>query len=76
MKEGGGGGEERKVSSLSSPPHPRLLAPFFVRPLLRNSAETLASQATFGFTCCPGFPHVNKATRLLKKKKNKNPRNF
>ena len=38
MKEG--------VSSLSSPPPPRLLAPFFARPLLRNSTETLATQAT------------------------------
>ena len=50
MKEGGGGGggEGRKeaFSSLSSPPPPRLLAPFFARPLLRNSTETLASQAT------------------------------
>ena len=47
MKEGGGGGEGRKasVSSLSSPPPPRLLMPFFARPLLRNSTETLASQA-------------------------------
>ena len=51
MKEGGGGGEGkrgRKVSFLSSPPPPRLLAPFFARPLLRNSTETLASQANLG----------------------------
>lgn len=32
-------------------------------PLKRNE------RITFGFTCCPGFPRVNKATRLLKKKK-------
>ena len=35
-----------RVSFLSSPPSPRLLAPFFAWPLLRNSTETLASQAT------------------------------
>ena len=34
-------------------------------PLKRNE------RITFGFTCCPGFPRVNKATRLLKKKKKK-----
>ena len=39
MKEGGG-------SFLSSPPPPRLLAPFFAWPLLQNSTETLASQAS------------------------------
>ena len=42
-KERGGRG---RVSFLSSPPPPRLLAPFFAWPLLRNSTETLASQAT------------------------------
>ena len=39
-------GLSASVSFLSSPPPPRLLAPFFVWPLLRNSKETLASQAT------------------------------
>ena len=38
-------GLSASVSSLSSPPPPRLLAPFFARPLLWNSTETLASQA-------------------------------
>ena len=38
-------GLSASVSFLSSPPPPRLLAPFFARPLLRKSAETLASQA-------------------------------
>ena len=41
MKERGGGGE----GIISSPPLPRLLVPFFARPLLRKSTETLASQA-------------------------------
>ena len=39
-------GLSASVSFLSSPPPPRLLAPFFARPLLRNSTETLATQAT------------------------------
>ena len=39
--------KEGEVSFLSSPPTPRLLAPFFARPLLRNRTETLASQASF-----------------------------
>ena len=34
-------------------------------PLKRNE------RITFGFTCCPSFPRVNKATRLLKKNKTK-----
>ena len=34
-------------------------------PIKRNE------RITFGFTCCPGFPRVNKATRLLTKKKTK-----
>ena len=34
------------VSFLSSPPPPRLLAPFFARSFLGNSTETLATQAT------------------------------
>ena len=46
MKEGEG--KEGNLSFLSSPPPPRLLAPFFARPLLRNSTETLASQAICG----------------------------
>ena len=38
-------GLSASVSFLSSPPPPRLLAPFFAWPLLQNSTETLASQA-------------------------------
>ena len=41
-------GLSASVSFLSSPPPPRLLAPFFARPLLRNSTETLATQAICG----------------------------
>ena len=39
-------GLSASVSFLSSPPPPRLLAPFFAWPLLQNSTETLASQAS------------------------------
>ena len=53
---GGGGGGGRKVSFFFSHPPPRLLAPFFARSLtlapcslLRNSSETLATQATKQF---------------------------
>ena len=38
-------GLSASVSFLSSPPPPRLLAPFFAWPLLQNSTETLDSQA-------------------------------
>ena len=38
-------GLSASVSFFSSPPPPRLLAPFFARPLLRKSTEMLASQA-------------------------------
>ena len=48
--ERGGRGRGRKPSFLSSPLPPRLLAPFFAWPLLRNSTETLASQATIHLT--------------------------
>ena len=45
-------GLSASVSFLSSPPPPRLLAPFFAWPLLRNSTETLASQATGAMDSC------------------------
>ena len=39
-------GLSASVSFISSPPPPRLLAPFFARSLLGNSTETLATQAS------------------------------
>ena len=71
-------GLSASVSFLSSPPRPRLLAPFFAWPLLRNSTETLASQAISMVRSC-GVPlqhwrwkeAVMLETDVMKKKKMK-----
>ena len=63
MKEGGGQG--RKVSFLSSPPPPCLLEPFFARPLLRNSTETLVSQAMDGGIIIVSMIQVFITTQLV-----------
>ena len=36
-----------------------------------NESLKRNERITFGFTCCPGFPRVNKTTRLLKKQNKK-----
>ena len=54
-------GLSASVSFLSSPPPPRLLAPFFARSLHGNSTETLATQAS---TCLKNLAHVMCWRRL------------
>ena len=50
-------GLSASVSFLSSPPPPRLLAPFFARSLLGNSTETLATQARESGTKVFSYEH-------------------
>jgi len=62
MKEGGRG---RKEGFLHSLPPPCLLAPFFARPLLRNSTETLVSQAMDGGIIIVSMIQVFITTQLV-----------
>ena len=65
-------GVSASVSFLSSPPPPRLLAPFFAWPLLQNSTETLASQANpekgISIHRIPFFNSENAAAQKRRKK--------